>query len=98
MLFNRTNNSFSSAGTRMPTAPQLASQSLWSGPPGVDIGPAVADPFLSGLKRPSSEGLVLSPFLFFLCSFLRLSSCALSCYEMTYLIMNKWWCFPETGS
>nr|GLL16375.1 zinc finger CCCH domain-containing protein 37-like [Ipomoea trifida] len=55
MLFNRTNNSFSSAGTRMPTAPQLASQSLWSGPPGVDIGPAVADPFLSGLKRPSSE-------------------------------------------
>ncbi|XP_031118559.1 zinc finger CCCH domain-containing protein 37-like [Ipomoea triloba] len=57
MLFNRTNNSFSSAGTRIPTAPQLASQSLWSGPPGVDIGPAVADPFLSGLKRPSSEAL-----------------------------------------
>ncbi|XP_019157323.1 PREDICTED: zinc finger CCCH domain-containing protein 37-like isoform X3 [Ipomoea nil] len=51
MLFNYANNSFASAGSRIPTAPQ----SSWSGPPGVDIGPAVADPFLSGLKRPSSE-------------------------------------------
>ncbi|VFQ90545.1 unnamed protein product [Cuscuta campestris] len=41
-------------------AAELASQTTsWSGPPGVDIGPGAADPFISGLKRPSSEGLPL---------------------------------------
>ncbi|CAH9083828.1 unnamed protein product [Cuscuta europaea] len=57
MLYNRVNSSFSSMGSRYPSAADYASQPSWSGPPGVDIGPGVADPFGAGLKRPSSEAL-----------------------------------------
>ncbi|RAL41067.1 unnamed protein product [Cuscuta campestris] len=59
MLYNHGSNSYSSGTARYSAsaAAELASQTSWSGPPGVDIGPGAADPFISGLKRPSSEAL-----------------------------------------